>query len=360
MIVMKINNLKFILSEKSLLHYQPFPKPNLESFDSALRVQMAEKHLRRKGMITEETLIQARKAREEDILLVHSPYLLDSVKLMSELGSGEVGDAAYASPDLMRSAIYTVGGALQAVESVVKGKEINTFTLMRPPGHHASTSNPMGLCYFNNIAIAVEFARRHLGVEKVSIIDFDDHFGNGTAEIFYSNPNVQYISLHEYDYENFGQGHYEEIGHGEGEGTNINIPLVDGAPDESYKAAIDEIVIPSVKSFDPEVIAISAGYDAHYADPVGNMAVDTTTFWYIGKTVRSLVESTKAKGSFWILEGGYNPLMIGPSIEASMDGLLGKPLQVMEDQIERVTPEPIIDANHEAIARVFETVNTYW
>jgi len=93
---------------------------------------------------------------------------------------------------------------------------------------------------------------------------------------------------------------------------------------------------------------------------VGNMAVDTTTFWYIGKTVRSLVESTKAKGSFWILEGGYNPLMIGPSIEASMDGLLGKPLQVMEDQIERVTPEPIIDANHEAIARVFETVNTYW
>ena len=353
------NGIKFMTSSEALLHYQPFPKPNLESFENALRLQMAEKYLMDRELLTEENRIEAESATDADILLVHSPYLFDSVKLMADMGSGEVGDAAYASPDLMQSALFTVGGSIQAANIAVSNEGNNAFVLMRPPGHHASTSNPMGLCYFNNVAIAVAYARKHLGISRVSIIDFDDHHGNGTSEIFYADSNVQYISIHEYDYENFGLGHYEEIGYAKAEGTNVNIPLVMSSPDASYKLAFDEIVVPFVKKFKPDLIAVSAGYDAHYADPVGNMDVDSSTFWYIGKCIKNLIESTPAAGSFWVLEGGYNPFIIGPSIEASVLGLTGKQLPKLADQLEREVQESIIEANQDVVNEVIETHSLY-
>ncbi|MHA2373951.1 MAG: histone deacetylase family protein [Candidatus Thorarchaeota archaeon] len=341
-------------------HTQPFPRPHLESFETPLRRQMVELYLETAGLMDRVAKVKAPKAKIEDVLLVHSPYLMETVELMSELGSGNLGESAYASPELFRAALLATGGAIRAAEMVVQGKAKHAFALVRPPGHHATTSNPSGLCYFNNIAIAVKNIMKYQNVGRISIVDIDNHFGNGTSEIFYSDPNVQFISIHEYDYENFGTGHYEEVGFGEGKGTNVNIPLVDMSPDESYIEAIQQIVVPAVERFRPDLIAVSAGFDAHYADPVGNMDIDSSTFWHVGKTVNNLVDSLELKGSFLVLEGGYNPLAIGPSVAGILFGLMGEGCPVLDDQVAREVRDHITDANRDVIARVLETISSLW
>jgi acetoin utilization deacetylase AcuC-like enzyme len=349
----------FISHPTSSTHVAPFTRPNIESFESPLRTQIAGLYLRNRGILDGMMCIRAPCAREKAALLVHSPYMVDSIKLMSEIGTGEVGESAYVSPELFRTALFAVGGAMRSAELVVKGETLHAFSFMRPPGHHASTSTPSGLCFFNNICIAVRHATKHLGVKRVSIFDFDDHFGNGTAEIFYSDPNVQYISIHEYDYESFGLGHYMEVGHGQAAGTKINIPLVEKTPDSSYISAIDRVVVPSIERFKPEILAVSAGYDSHYADPVGNMEVTSKTYWHIGTVVTGLVERLGCLGSFWTLEGGYNPLAIGPCIEASLQGLAKRPLPKLDDQVERKSEESVIETNDSIIERVLETFDGY-
>jgi acetoin utilization deacetylase AcuC-like enzyme len=185
----------------------PFPKPHLEAFESPLRTQIAERYLDHVGTLGDTIRVKAPKATLDDVRLAHSAYLVEIVELMSDIGTGQLGESSYASPDLLRTALLSVGGAIKGTEMVTSGVAKHVFSFMRPPGHHASSSNPMGLCYFNNVAIATRHVLKNKDVNKVSIIDFDDHFGNGTSEIFYTDANVQMISVHEYDYENFGIGH---------------------------------------------------------------------------------------------------------------------------------------------------------
>lgn len=338
----------------------PFPKPHLEAFESPLRTQIAERYLDQEGVLGNTIRVKAPKAKPKDARLVHSAYLVESIELMSDIGSGQLGESSYASPDLLRTALLSVGGTMKGTEMVVSGEVKHAFSLMRPPGHHVTTSNPMGLCYFNNVAIATRSVLNDKDVNKVSIIDFDNHHGNGTSEIFYTDTNVQIISVHEYDYENFGLGHYGELGHGNAKGTNINIPLVETSPNVSYETSIDRVIEPALKRFSPDIIMVSAGYDAHYADPVGNMDVDSWIFWRFGNFVRKIVNATSAKGSVWALEGGYNPFTLGPSIRASLEGLSGKEAPILDDQIERETNQHIIDANDEVVDKVLETVQPHW
>lgn len=348
-----------VTSSRESLHYMSFPKPHLEAFENPLRTQMALRYLETSGLLDRVQQVSAPKATTEDVLLVHSPYLVDTVDLMSEVGMGQLGESAYASPELMRSALLAVGGAKRATELILRGEANHAFAVIRPPGHHASTSNPMGLCYFNNAAIAASLALKSDRVKRVSILDFDDHHGNGTSEIFYSKPDVQYISIHEYDYENFGTGHFNEIGWGEGLGTNINVPLVEASPDTSYKQAFDRIVLTAVKRYNPDVILVSAGYDAHYADPVGNMNVDSRTFWHYGKEIERLVRLTNSLGSVWVLEGGYNPLALGQCIRASLEGLAKSACPKLEDQLDREESELAIEANGEVFEQVLEAIGPH-
>ncbi|MFW9845241.1 MAG: histone deacetylase family protein [Candidatus Thorarchaeota archaeon] len=352
-------DMAFIEQPKSDTHRHPFPKPHLEGFETPLRVQMALKYLEETKSLEGMKRSTARRAKREDALLVHSPYVVHAVEIMSELGGGYLGESSYASPELLRASLHALGGAIEAAEQVAEGGFRHSFALVRPPGHHASTSISMGLCYFNNVAVAIRKIMTREDVQRVSILDFDNHFGNGIAEIFYSDPSVQYVSLHEYDYENFGIGHFEEIGYGKGEGTNINIPLLESSSDTSYQEALKYIVVPVIEKFNPDIIAVSAGYDAHYADPVGNMNVDSRTYWYIGKLVQKAVESLGARGSFWVLEGGYSPFALGPSIRASLEGLQGRPRPTLEDQVDREEHELIIGTNREIIEKILETFSPF-
>jgi len=354
------DTIAFISHPKAIMHQMPFPKPHLESFENPLRYQIAERYLEKRGALDRTIRIKAPKATVDDVLLVHSPYLVDTVRILSDIGSGQLGESAYASPDLLRTALLATGGAMKGVDMVLSGEVKHAFVFMRPPGHHATTSNSMGLCYFNNIAIATKHALKNDRIKRVSIIDFDDHHGNGTSEIFYANADVQYISFHEYDYENFGLGHYAEIGQGEGKGTNVNIPLIEASPDISYDTAIKRILEPALKAFKPQLVMVSAGYDAHYADPVGNMSVDSRTYWKFGDSINKIVHSLNAVGSVWVLEGGYNPFALGPSIFASLEGLARKPKPELEDQVERELNELIVESNIEVIDKVLETVTPFW
>ena len=356
---MSEDTIGFITHPSLGTHSQPFPRPHIEAFENPFRIQMAQDYMMKKGVLQKFQRIPAESGSIEDISLVHSRYLIESVKLMSELGSGNLGESAYASPDLHRSALQAVGAAVTASNAVVNGKCRHSFALTRPPGHHASTSMAMGLCYFNNMAIAVKYVMKNHEIKRLTILDFDNHFGNGTCEIFYTNPAVQYISIHEYDYETFGIGHFEEVGYGEAEGTNVNVPLVDMSPDVSYQTVINDVVEPAIKAFKPELIAVSAGYDSHYADPVGNMNADSSTFWRIGNKIGSLCEELKCS-SFWVLEGGYNPMTLGLCIEASLVGLSGKPMLELEDQVPRVIDDIIIDSNEEVVNKVLEIISRYW
>ena len=360
MIDVSEDKIAFISHPKAIMHQMPFPKPHLESFENPLRYQMAERYLEKNGVLNRTLRIKAPRASLNDVLLVHSPYLVNTVEILSDIGSGQLGDSAYASPDLLRTALLAVGGAMKGTDIVISEDVKHAFVFMRPPGNHATTSNCMGLCYFNNVAIAAKHAMKDERIKRISIIDFDDHHGNGTSEIFYTNPDVQYISFHEYDYENFGLGHYAEIGYGAGKGTNVNVPLVESSPDISYETAINRILEPALKAFRPHLIMVSAGYDAHYADPVGNMDVDSRTYWKFGDSINKMVHSLNVIGSVWVLEGGYNPFVLGSSIHASLDGLSNKPRPHLEDQVERELNELTIESNNEVIEKVLETITPFW
>ncbi|MFW9806168.1 MAG: histone deacetylase family protein [Candidatus Thorarchaeota archaeon] len=357
---MSEERIAFISHPKSSLHRMPFPKPNLEAFENPLRTQIAEKYLDREGVLNHTIRVKAPKAKLEETHLVHSPYLIETVEIMSDIGSGQIGEAAYASPDLLRTALLSVGGAIRGTKMVMSGEAKHAFSLMRPPGHHATSSNSMGLCYFNNAAIATRYVLKAKDIEKVSIIDFDDHYGNGTAEIFYTDKNVQFISIHEYDYENFGLGHFNELGYGDAKGTNINIPLLETSPNASYESVIEKVLEPALKRFNPDMVLVSAGYDAHYSDPVGNMDVDSRVFWRFGDFIRKYVKNSKAMGSVWVLEGGYNPFALGFCVQTSLDGLSGRRCSKLEDQLDREVYQHIIDANVEVIDKVLETIEPYW
>ncbi|MEM2142698.1 MAG: histone deacetylase [Candidatus Thorarchaeota archaeon] len=346
--------------ERLVPHLVEFPRPNLEAFESPLRITAIDRYLRQQEVFGRIQTAQAVMASVSDIERVHSGYLVDTVALMSELGSGEIGEAAIASPHLLEAALYAVGSAILACDRVVSKAARHAFAIARPPGHHASHCCPMGLCFFNNIAVAVKRALQRGQVKRVSVLDFDDHFCDGTAEIFYTNADVQVISVHEYDHVNNGPGHFGQLGRGSARGTKVNVPLFMGASDKTYSSVISRVIVQAIERFQPDLIAVSAGFDAHFADPVGNMDVDSSTFWRFGSIVDRLVESVGAAGSFWVLEGGYNPLALGPCVEASLLGLMGRPMPRLPDQVARDEDTELEKMNEDIIDQVIETVSPLW
>lgn len=229
----------------------------------------------------------------------------------------------FTSPDSYDCALLAAGGALDAVDRVMKGELDNAFVAARPPGHHAETNRAMGFCLFDNIAVAAAHAVVAHGLERVMIIDWDVHHGNGTQEIFWNDRRVLFLSLHQFPFYP-GTGSFEEIGGPEAPGMTVNIPMAAGFGDEEWHSAFRRVVVPVADQFAPELVLLSAGFDAHANDPLGGMRVTETGFGFMADEVLSIAKRHAGGKLVAILEGGYNIAALEASVETVLRRMAGE------------------------------------
>ena len=226
------------------------------------------------------------------------------------------------SPGSLHAAHLATGAAVEAVEAVVAGRARNTFALVRPPGHHAEQTRAMGFCLYNNIAIAAEHARAELGCERVLVIDWDVHHGNGTQHSFEDRADVLYFSLHHYPFFP-GSGALDEVGVGDGRGYTVNVPLHGGCGDPEFITTFQQVLVPIADRFRPDIVLVSAGYDAHHADPLGGMRVTSEGYAALCGIALDIAARHAGGRLALFLEGGYDLAGLAASVRACVEVLAG-------------------------------------
>jgi len=290
--------------------------------ENAQRLAAIVSHLEQTGLTQQLTPIAPRPATREELALVHREQYITQIQEIAHRGGGWLDMDTVMSADSYEAALYAAGGVLAATDAVIRGEVDSAFALVRPPGHHATPSQGMGFCLFNNIAIAAKYALTRYKLETVLIIDFDVHHGNGTQDAFVDNPQVVYISTHQYPHYP-GTGATTETGHGLAKGTTVNIPLPAGCGDTEYQQVFEQIVAPVTERFRPQLILVSAGYDAHWADQLAMMQVSTSGFARMVKVIRELAKELCQGRLVFSLEGGYNLTALATSVKATFEVLLG-------------------------------------
>ena len=225
-----------------------------------------------------------------------------------------------------QTALLAVGGVMLAVEAVMGGRVDNAFCAVRPPGHHAERDRAMGFCFFNNVALGAVYALEHFGLERVAIIDWDVHHGNGTQHLFEADPRVFYVSLHEDPQHCYpGTGYRREEGKGAGEGFTLNLPLPPHSDDSDYLAALKKEALPRLQAFAPQFVFISAGFDAHVNDPLAHMNLTGEGYREMGRLLLDLAQETAGGRLVTVLEGGYNLEVLEECAEDHVRLLMGIP-----------------------------------
>jgi len=288
----------------------------------AARLEAIIAYLEKTGLTSQLTLIEPRPATVDEIALVHTRGYIKEIEDTAREGGGWLDPDTVMSAGSYQAALYAAGGLIRAVEAVMGGEVSSAFALVRPPGHHATSQSAKGFCLFNNIAIAASYALAEYNLERILIIDFDVHHGNGTQETFYDNPQVMYISAHQYPFYP-GSGDIEESGGGAAKGTNINIPLPAGCGDAEYLKVFEHIIVPATRRFNPRLILVSAGYDTHRDDPLAMMEVSTGGFGQMAEIIKGLADELCGGRLALTLEGGYNLDALATSVKATLDVLLG-------------------------------------
>ena len=259
-------------------------------------------------------------ATDEQLARVHAPDYLRRVSDTSGRAT-QLDPDTYTSPESYEIARLAAGAAVDAVERVLGGSHRAAVALVRPPGHHAERDRAMGFCFFNNVAVGAAHARAN-GVAKVAIVDFDVHHGNGTQHMFEGDPHVLYVSMHQYPYYP-GTGGADEIGRGAGRGFTINLPLEVGAVDEDYQTVFGEVVVPVLHQFEPDLLMISAGFDAHERDPLAGMRLTTDSFAAMTMELRHVAEECCRGRIVAVTEGGYDLQALAASLDATIGVLSG-------------------------------------
>lgn len=266
--------------------------------------------------------LQPQPAPEPALLAAHTPQLLRIVRQLSSYGGGQIDSDTYVTADSWDAALLAAGAAIGATEAVASGRFRNAFALTRPPGHHATAGRAMGFCLINNIAVAARYALDTLGLARVAIVDYDVHHGNGTQDILYAEPRALFCSTHAAPFYP-GTGAAGEMGEGEGRGTTLNVPLPFGVGDSGYARVFDELIAPALRRFRPELILVSAGYDAHWSDPLGPMTLSVSGYARLTQTLIGLADELCDGRIVMVLEGGYNLEALGACVVASLRLLLG-------------------------------------
>src|SRR5689334_19123110 len=296
-----------VSSERFAEHQTPPGHPESPERADVMDV-VANEWRRRKGEI-----VAPREATHEQLARVHDP---DYLRRISETaGTATALDPdTYTSPETYEVARLAAGACVDAVDRVMSGQHARAFALVRPPGHHAERNRAMGFCFYNNVAVAAAHART-LGAGRVAIVDYDVHHGNGTHHIFERDPNVLYVSTHQFPYYP-GTGDAWEIGVGAGKGRTVNLPLEAGAVDDDYRLVFEEVVIPALRQFRPDIVLVSAGFDAHQRDPLGGMRLTTGAFAGMTMELRTVAEECCDGRIVLVTEGGYDLQALAASLDA--------------------------------------------
>jgi acetoin utilization deacetylase AcuC-like enzyme len=293
-----------------------------EHVEQAARLNMIDTMIDESGLREELIELPQRLATEEDLLAAHHPRMVQHIQQIAESGGGWIDQDTYTTKGSWLAATAAVGATIQAVEMVVNKQASNAFALVRPPGHHATDVRPMGFCLFNNVAVAARYARHKLGLERVAIVDYDVHHGNGTQDIFYNDPQVLFCSTHAAPLYP-GTGGEHEIGIGAGEGTTLNVPLRFGTSDTGIQLVFSEVIVPALQRFQPQLLLVSAGFDAHWADPLGPLSFSCTGYAAITRQLLDVARSVCDGKIVLVLEGGYDLRALGYSVIATLQTLLG-------------------------------------
>jgi len=274
--------------------------------------------------------VEAPAATREQLLRVHTAEHIEAIESFAGAGGGMIDVDTIASADSFEAAVHAAGGAAAAAERLVAGEAQAAFCALRPPGHHAVADQAMGFCLFNNAAVAARHAIDGCGADRVLILDWDVHHGNGTEAIFAETSDVLYSSIHQWPlYPGTGAAEYD--GEGEGEGYTVNMPVPAGSGSEEFLALTEHVVAPIARAYEPALIMISAGYDAHRADPLASCAVETVAYGEMTAAIRE-VAAELGVGVLVLLEGGYAPQALAESVVATLVALDGETSPRSADQ----------------------------
>jgi acetoin utilization deacetylase AcuC-like enzyme len=313
------------------------------------RLEAIMLHLQEIGMLEQLEQLPSRPATHEEVLRNHESELIALIQELAENGGGELDNDTYISAGSYHAALYAAGSSVLACEAACFGHVKRSIALVRPPGHHATARRAMGFCLLNNVAIAAHAALAQGWVKRLAIIDFDVHHGNGTASAFAEDPRVLFISTHQSPLFP-GTGDWRDIGFGEGRGSTLNIPLPPYTGDLGFRQAYEMLIAPALRRFHPELLLVSAGYDAHWADPLADLMLSVGAFWEITHKLVSLAEELCSGRLVYVLEGGYHLEVLGHSVAASFAAMLNQPY---EDPFGPSSlPEAPLDMHLERIARL--------
>lgn len=312
--------------------FQLGPEPHPSSVYITQRIKQ---FLDGAGLTAQMQPIPSRAAAEDELAMYHAREYIAGVRTHVEGGpmKGDWGEIEIDTP-LSRgsfdAAIFSAGGAMNAVQAVMNGEVRNAYALLRPPGHHALSNRAMGFCIFNNAVIAAHYARKVYGLERVMIVDWDVHHGNGTQDAFYADPGVLFVSLHQHDWYPKLSGELEQVGLGTGAGYTINIPLPAGTGDRGYRAAFEQLVVPIGIHYRPQLVIVSAGQDASWLDPLAQMMVTQAGFRSMAELMLGLAEDICEGRLVMLQEGGYSAAYVPYCTVAVVEPLLGVDLGIVD------------------------------
>ena len=339
-VVVRSTTTGIVYDERFLLHRAPYEHPEHPGRLTAIHGRLEEE-----GLLARCESVPAREATREELERIHTPAHLRTIAATANRDFAQLDPDTYASGDSYEAALLAAGGLVDLSLAVADGRLANGLALLRPPGHHAEADRAMGFCLFNNVAVAAR-AIQAVGAAKaapnrrVLIVDWDVHHGNGTQHSFWEDPTVLYFSTHQFPFYP-GTGAIDEIGGGAGRGFTVNVPLPAGCGDAEYLAAFDRVLLPVAREFAPDLVLVSAGYDAADGDLLGSMRISPDGYAQLTQRLLGLAGGRVVLA----LEGGYNLDAIARSAEASLRALLGEPTD------ESPPPQPA-----PAVSRIFDAV----
>lgn len=291
--------------------------------ESAKRLKIIMNKLESSGIISALKKIKSRPASTGEISVCHSLDYIKKVETICGNGGGYLDPDTYTNNFSFEAVKVAVGSLIDLTDTVINQKINNGFAFLRPPGHHALANEAMGFCLFGNVAIAAKNALSSQAIKKAAIVDIDVHHGNGTQELVGDDPDILFISTHQFPFYP-GTGAKNETGPGDAAGTVINIPLEPHTSDISFKIIYEEIILPALWRFKPDIVFVSAGYDAHWDDPLANMGLSLTGYSWISKTLIDFADEFCSGKIIFVLEGGYNLQVLENGVLNSIKALIGR------------------------------------